>query len=39
MTNTTLAIKNRIHILSMRDPIANQNIIRKLKRQLKKLEE
>ncbi len=41
MTNTELsivAIKNRIHLLTMRDPVTNQNIINKLKRKLRKLE-
>ena len=39
MTNNVLSIKNRIHLLEMRDPVANQNIIKKLKRKLRKLEE
>lgn len=39
MTNNVMSIKNRIHLLEMRDPVANQNIIRKLKRKLRKLEE
>ena len=44
MTNTTntsnsiLAIKNRIHLLEMRNPVVNQNIINKLRRKLRKLE-
>lgn len=38
MTNTILSIKNRIHLLEMRDPVGNHNIIRKLKRKLRKLE-
>lgn len=38
MNNTATAIKNRIHILEMRDPVVNSNIIRKLKRRLRKLE-
>ena len=41
MKNTTLsiqAIQNRIHILEMRDPVVNHNIIQKLKRKLRKLE-
>ena len=38
MNNTVLSIKNRIHLLEMRDPVANENIIRKLKRKLRKLE-
>ena len=35
---TILSVKNRIHLLEMRDPVVNQNIIRKLKRKLRKLE-
>ena len=38
MMNTELAIKNRIHLLEVRDPVRNANIIKKLKRQLRKLE-
>ena len=41
MTNTNYtieSIKNRIHILEMRDPIMNRNIINKLKRRLRNLE-
>lgn len=38
MTNTILSIQNRIHLLEMRDPVANQNIIKKLKRKLRNLE-
>ena len=38
MMNTVLAIKNRIHILEMRDPVVNHNIIQKLKRKLRSLE-
>lgn len=38
MMNTELAIKNRIHLLETRDPVRNANIIRKLRRQLSKLE-
>ena len=38
MANNIQSIKNRIHLLSMRDPVANENIIRKLKRKLRKLE-
>lgn len=39
-TTTEIAmIKNRIHILMTKDPVANENIIRKLKRKLRKLEE
>ena len=32
------AIKNRIHLLEMRNPVVNGNIIRKLRRKLKKME-
>lgn len=39
MNNTITAIKNRIHLLEMRDPVVNSNIIRKLKRRLRKLED
>lgn len=38
-TNNANAIKNRIHILEMRDPMRNENIIRKMKRKLRKLED
>jgi hypothetical protein len=39
-TTTEIAmIKNRINILKTRNPVANENIIRKLKRKLRKLEE
>lgn len=39
-TTTEVAmIKNRIRILKTKDPVANENIIRKLKRKLRKLEE
>ena len=38
MNNTITAIKNRIHLLEMRDPVVNANIINKLKRRLRKLE-
>lgn len=38
MNNTTNAIKNRIHLLEMRDPVINHNIINKLNRRLRKLE-
>ena len=38
MNNTITAIKNRIHLLEMRDPVVNHNIINKLKRKLRKLE-
>ena len=36
--NTITSIKNRIHVLEMRDPVVNRNIINKLKRRLRKLE-
>ena len=36
--STITAIKNRIHLLEMRDPVINHNIINKLKRRLRKLE-
>lgn len=39
MTNNVLSIKNRIHLLEMRNPVENKNIIQKLKRKLQKLEE
>ena len=41
MTNTTLAIanlENRIHVLTMRDPVVNKRIINKLKRRLRNLQ-
>ena len=38
MNNTITAIKNRIHLLEMRDPVGNHAIINKLKRKLRKLE-
>lgn len=38
MTNTVQAIKNRIHLLEVRDPVGNHNIINKLKRRLRKIE-
>lgn len=38
MNNTITSIKNRIHILEMRDLVVNENIIRKLRRRLRKLE-
>ena len=38
MNTTITSIKNRIHILEMRDPVVNANIINKLKRRLRKLE-
>lgn len=36
--NTELTIKNRINLLTSRDPVANVNIIKKLKRKLRKLQ-
>ena len=39
MNNTELAIKNRIHLLEVKDPVRNANIIRKLQRQIRKLQE
>ena len=36
--NTVTAIKNRIHLLEMRDPVVNKRIINKLNRRLRKLE-
>jgi hypothetical protein len=38
MNNTITAIKNRIHLLEMRNPVGNHYIINKLKRRLRKLE-
>ena len=38
MNNNIMAIKYRIHLLEMRDPVVNHNIINKLKRRLRKLE-
>lgn len=38
MKPTITAIKNRIHILEIRDAMGNHNIIQKLKRKLRKLE-
>ena len=38
MNNTITSIKYRIHLLEMRNPVVNENIIRKLKRRLRKLE-
>ena len=35
---TIESIKNRIHLLEMRDPVVNKNIINKLKSKLRKLE-
>lgn len=39
MMNTAQSIKNRIHLLESRNPVVNQNIINKLKRKLRKMEE
>ena len=36
---TILSIKNRIHLLTMRDAMTNANIINKLNRRLRKLEQ
>lgn len=38
MSSKILAMKNRLHILEMRDPVTNHAIIQKLKRRLRKLE-
>lgn len=38
MTQTVESINARINLLEQRDPVANANIIKKLKRQLRKLE-
>ena len=38
MTRTIEYYESRINLLMQRDPVANANIIRKLKRQLRKLE-
>ena len=38
MDNTITSIKNRIHLLEMRDPVRNNSIIKKLKRRMKNLE-
>ena len=40
MNNTIKAeaIKNRIHVLEMRNPVVNHNIINKQKRRLRRLE-
>lgn len=35
---TIMSIKNRIHVLEMRNPVVNHNIINKQKRRLRKLE-
>lgn len=36
--NTEFAIKNRIKLLASRDPVVNANIIKKLKRKLRKIQ-
>ena len=38
MTQTVESIVARINLLEQRDPVVNQNIIRKLKRKLRKIE-
>ena len=38
MKQTIVGIEARINLLEQRDPVANANIIKKLKRQLRKLE-
>ena len=38
MAHTIEMLEARIRKLKQRDPVANQNIIRKLKRQIRKLE-
>ena len=38
MTQTAESLNARINLLEQRDPVANANIIKKLKRQLRKLE-
>lgn len=38
MTNTVEALKARINLLQERDPIANENIINKLKRRIRAME-
>lgn len=38
MTKTIEMLKGRINILQQRDPVGNANIIRKLYRQIRKLE-
>ena len=38
MAQTVESINARINLLEQRDPVANANIIKKLKRQLRKLE-
>lgn len=38
MTTTVEALKARINLLQERDPIANENIINKLKRRIRSIE-
>lgn len=38
MNSTILSLKNRIHVLEMRDPVTNRRIVNKLNRRLRKLE-
>ena len=38
LTNTIVALENRIHVLTMRNPLANKRIINKLKRRLRNLQ-
>lgn len=38
MTKTVEMLQARINILEQRDPVANANIVRKLQREIRKLE-
>ena len=38
MTNTVEMLQARINILKQRDPVVNANIIRKIQREIRKLE-
>ena len=38
MNTKIMSIKNRINLLRNRDPVGNANIIRKLERQLRKMQ-
>lgn len=38
MTHTIESLEARINLLEQRDPVANANIIRKLKRKLRQIE-
>ena len=38
MTTTIEALQARINLLSQKDPVANENIIKKLKRRIRMLE-